>query len=261
MKKISFFMGALWDNDPNKHLWTLMAKSWSTIRDQIGKDSAPLYDFFQIICPYLEIPAPETYLQMYGWTVSIDAMGEPTFSREESFQPAPVSAEGDGKLLSVENIIDYCQRWGYAQTYQPDLEAVAQTISARTEARKKRRAKQINYKAAKINRAMIRKDIAIVAQLPAKLGSQTEADIESLRPRNTRSGSPHFAEMARKLRDELAERQNDPITITHEMLLEADAEDEEIASWTNYDAFADDADVDTNEEDDVTLAPISGGFF
>ncbi|CAN9280096.1 unnamed protein product [Alternaria alternata] len=46
MKKLSNLIGLLWETDPNKSLWSLMTKAWSAIRDQIGKDRAPLDQFF-----------------------------------------------------------------------------------------------------------------------------------------------------------------------------------------------------------------------
>ncbi|KAF2869544.1 hypothetical protein BDV95DRAFT_498468, partial [Massariosphaeria phaeospora] len=36
MKMLSNPMGVLWDADPTKPLWSLMAKVWYTMRDQVG---------------------------------------------------------------------------------------------------------------------------------------------------------------------------------------------------------------------------------
>nr|ADE44127.1 MAT1 [Alternaria brassicicola]ADE44128.1 MAT1 [Alternaria brassicicola]BAJ10491.1 mating type protein MAT1-1-1 [Alternaria brassicicola]BAJ10492.1 mating type protein MAT1-1-1 [Alternaria brassicicola] len=168
MKKLSNLIGLLWEADPNKSLWSLMAKAWSTIRDQIGKDKAPLDQFFSLICTHLKMPTPESYLAVLGWSVSVNEEGDPTISRDGSTRSACV---GTGLLdiaLSVEDIIAYVQSMGYASTYvanantasltflghsvNPTAEksnlvlagtpTVASTTDRRTTARNKRRAKR-----------------------------------------------------------------------------------------------------------------------
>nr|QBK47382.1 MAT1-1 [Neocamarosporium betae] len=124
MKKLSHLMGLLWEADPNKSLWSLMAKAWSAIRDQVGKDQAPLDGFFSIICPQLQMPSPETYLESHGWTPTIDKDGGPTVSRDNDFQVASVSAGN----LSVEDIIAYVQAMGYAQDYRPITNTTSATF-------------------------------------------------------------------------------------------------------------------------------------
>ncbi|KAF2132265.1 MAT1-1-1 [Dothidotthia symphoricarpi CBS 119687] len=117
MKKLSNLMGVIWEADPNKSFWSLMTKAWSMIRDQIGKDKAPLDQFFRIICPYLNMPSPETYLERHGWQLVIDKEGAPTISRENIPQPGSLGAGIADMALSVEDIINYCQSMGYAQAY------------------------------------------------------------------------------------------------------------------------------------------------
>jgi hypothetical protein len=129
MKKLSHVMSLLWEADPNKSLWFLMTKAWSAIRDQIGKDQAPLDGFFNIICPQLQMPSPEMYLESQGWTSSIDKDGSPTVSRDDDFQTASVSAG----LLSVEDIIGYVQVMGYAQDYVPNMNTTSATFLGRSD--------------------------------------------------------------------------------------------------------------------------------
>lgn len=115
MKQLSQPLGTLWEKEPNKPLWSMMAKAWSTIRDRVGKNQAPLDKFFSIICPYLEVPSPETYLERYGWTVIVNQEGGPKLARDDVSESASISAEVAGRTLSVEDIISYCQSMGYAQ--------------------------------------------------------------------------------------------------------------------------------------------------
>lgn len=132
MKKLSNPMGIMWEADPNKSLWSLMTKAWSVIRDQIGKDKAPLDQFFRIICPYLNIPSPEIYLERCGWTLTADDEGTPTLSRDSEPSPGAFSAGIADTALSVEDIISYCQSMGYAQEYISDTDAQRPTFLAQS---------------------------------------------------------------------------------------------------------------------------------
>nr|AER26940.1 MAT1-1-1 mating-type protein [Didymella pinodes] len=132
MKKLSNPMGIMWEADPNKSLWSLMTKAWSIIRDQIGKDRAPLDQFFRIICPYLNIPSPATYLASCGWTLGTDREGSPTISREFTPSPSAMSAGIADMAPSVEDIINYCQSMGYAQEYVLNSDSHSLTFLAQS---------------------------------------------------------------------------------------------------------------------------------
>jgi hypothetical protein len=133
MKKLSNLVGQLWEKDPNKSIWSLLAKAWSTMRDQIGKDNVPLDHFFHIICPYLNIPSPDTYLELQGWNLEINAEGSPTLSRDpDSESIASPSAGFIDTTLSVEDIISVCQTMGYAQDYVPGPNTTSPTFLARS---------------------------------------------------------------------------------------------------------------------------------
>lgn len=132
MKKLSNPLAIIWEADPNKPLWSLMTKAWSVIRDQIGKDKAPLDQFFRIICPYLNIPSPESYLERCGWTLNADEEGTPTLSRQSAPPPRASSAGIVDMALSVEDIIIYCQSMGYAQAYVSDVETNSPTFLAKS---------------------------------------------------------------------------------------------------------------------------------
>ncbi|KAH6877851.1 mating type protein MAT1-1-1 [Alternaria rosae] len=117
MKKLSSIIGLLWEGDMYKSYWSLFAKAWSAIRDQVGKDEAPLDRFLIIICGHLNIPEPESYLGFYGWSLSINKDGNPIISRDGSPEFACIGAGVVDIALSVEDIIAYVQSMGYAPTY------------------------------------------------------------------------------------------------------------------------------------------------
>ncbi|OAL57031.1 MAT1-1-1 mating-type protein [Pyrenochaeta sp. DS3sAY3a] len=154
MKKISNLMGVMWEKDQNKPLWSLLAKAWSTIRDQIGKEKAPLAQFLSIICPQVKMIPPEEYLERCGWHLYMDETNTPALFQELNPDLQTFSAEFADSTLSVEDIINYCQSTGYAQEYVADTTTTSSTFLApatnasiheeRVAARNKRRARRQN---------------------------------------------------------------------------------------------------------------------
>nr|AAR04454.1 DNA binding protein with alpha box domain [Stemphylium trifolii] len=128
MKKLSNLIGLLWEADPNKSLWSLMTKAWSTIRDQIGKDQAPLDQFFNLICPHLDLPNPASYLEIHGWILTVDKEGDPTISRNTGSESASIGAGRADVALSVEDIITYVQSMGYAHRFVPNINTTSPTF-------------------------------------------------------------------------------------------------------------------------------------
>nr|Q9Y8C7.1 RecName: Full=Mating-type protein MAT-1 [Curvularia ellisii]AAD33449.1 mating type protein MAT-1 [Curvularia ellisii] len=128
MKKLSNLISLLWEGDPNKSLWSLMAKAWSNIRDQVGKDQAPLDEFFGIICPHLELPDPAYYLDLHGWSLGVNQEGDPTLLRIIDSKPASIGIGHINLALSVEDIITFVQKAGFAPTYTPDANDTSPTF-------------------------------------------------------------------------------------------------------------------------------------
>ncbi|KAF2176176.1 hypothetical protein K469DRAFT_466439, partial [Zopfia rhizophila CBS 207.26] len=128
MKKLSGVLSTMWDDDPYKALWSLMTKAWSVIRDQIGKEKAPLDQFFGMACPHLNIPSPETYLGRLGWEFFIDTDGAPSLIRTSTPTLESLDTIVAATTLSVEDIIGHCQSMGYAQEYVFDRNLTSSTF-------------------------------------------------------------------------------------------------------------------------------------
>ncbi|PSN70060.1 MAT1-1-1 mating-type protein [Corynespora cassiicola Philippines] len=127
MKKLSRPMSNIWNADPNMTLWILLTKAWSKIRDQIGKDDAPLNDYLAIVCPYLQIPSPESYLDCLGWEFGyVD--GNPSVRRVSNPPPKSVGTGVAATGLSVEDIISYCKSTGFAEPYVLDMNITSPTF-------------------------------------------------------------------------------------------------------------------------------------
>nr|AQP26331.1 MAT1-1-1 [Stagonosporopsis caricae]AQP26336.1 MAT1-1-1 [Stagonosporopsis caricae]AQQ80202.1 MAT1-1-1 [Stagonosporopsis caricae] len=132
MKKISYLMGVMWDKDPNKSIWSLLAKAWSAIRDTIGKDQAPLDQFLRLMCPHLNLPSPVIYLDHCGWELKVNAEGNPGLSKDKSPSLNKASAGIAGMALSVQDITTYCHVMGYAENFNLDLKTHSPTFLAQS---------------------------------------------------------------------------------------------------------------------------------
>lgn len=134
MKKLSKSMSTLWESDPNKALWNLITKAWSIIRDQVGKDNAPLREFYDIVCPEYKIPSPEVYLDLLGWTFVINEHGDPALLRDELQMPLDLGTSQ--RATSVADIIAFAKFKGYAAGKDIDPDEQDSTFMTDTLARR-----------------------------------------------------------------------------------------------------------------------------
>ncbi|KAF2397504.1 hypothetical protein EJ06DRAFT_584435 [Trichodelitschia bisporula] len=72
-RDISGFMKVMWDSDPFKAKWSILAKAYSTIRDEVGKTAAPLAGFLDKVVPLVGIVPRNMYLETMGWTMCHDS--------------------------------------------------------------------------------------------------------------------------------------------------------------------------------------------
>ncbi|KAL9138329.1 MAG: hypothetical protein Q9175_000472 [Cornicularia normoerica] len=80
-KQISSFLTILWQNDPFKAKWSILAKSYSVIRDSQGKANAPLEKFLAINGPLIGVIEPARYLEALSWEVAVDEDGQTVMRR------------------------------------------------------------------------------------------------------------------------------------------------------------------------------------
>ena len=81
-KEISGFLTILWQNDPFKAKWSILAKSYSLIRDSQGKANAPLEKFLAINGPLIGVIEPARYLEALSWEVAVDEDGQTVMRRD-----------------------------------------------------------------------------------------------------------------------------------------------------------------------------------
>jgi hypothetical protein len=109
-KDISSWINKLWREDFMVNKWTLTAKSYSIIRDRVGKEAAPLDQFLKLVCPALDILPPDLYLIAMGWLMPLDSSIRPELIR--NFVPDK-SAFNLNTTMSTSDIVEYCNTRGY----------------------------------------------------------------------------------------------------------------------------------------------------
>ncbi|KAL7947748.1 MAT1-1-1 [Trichoderma barbatum] len=93
-KTASGFLTTLWNKDPYRNKWALIAKVYSFVRDQLGRDKVSLSYFLNVSCPIMKITEPSIYLSAFGWSVE-DETGIPKLFQADgtSIQPQPIESE------------------------------------------------------------------------------------------------------------------------------------------------------------------------
>lgn len=111
-KVISGFLTHLWQADPTKAKWAILAKAYSELRDKVGKKRAPLPPFLAINAPFVGVIDPDDYLRVHGWEL-IERAGQSILRR---------AARPDGPVygismlttnMSVEDVIRNSSYRGY----------------------------------------------------------------------------------------------------------------------------------------------------
>ena len=115
-KAASGFLTTLWNKDPFRNKWSLIAKVYSSIRDEVGKGNVSLTNFLETICPIMEIPAPSIYLTTLGWTVGEAENGLKQLLKDNSEPPiiesSPSCPKTELELLQALITIGYMQEEG-----------------------------------------------------------------------------------------------------------------------------------------------------
>ncbi|KAL8779573.1 MAG: hypothetical protein Q9213_006878 [Squamulea squamosa] len=109
-KVISTYIVFLWQSDPFKAKWTLLAKAYSVIRDHVGKEHAPLDGFLSLVADFVGIIDPQNYLGTMGWEVSVDELSTVSLLKNDMVK---IDNGMLSTTISVEDIIAYASAHGY----------------------------------------------------------------------------------------------------------------------------------------------------
>ena len=112
-KEISGFLTRLWQRDPFKSKWTILARAYSIIRDARGKKAAPLDHFLVISAPYVGIIPPSNYLALLGWVISSQADGQRVLIQNFPPNLSGFDVAVVGSDHSVRDVLLHCLDKGY----------------------------------------------------------------------------------------------------------------------------------------------------
>lgn len=77
-KAVSGFLTTLWNKDPCRNRWAMIAKVYSFIRDEAKSGKISLAEFLTVCCPIMKIIEPSKYLSSLGWTVRHEVNKSPS---------------------------------------------------------------------------------------------------------------------------------------------------------------------------------------
>lgn len=120
-KEISGFLTYLWQTDPFKAKWSILAKAYSLIRDSIGKEKAPLDSYLAIIGPFIGIVPPEQYLEILGWEIVAGGDGGKLLRRDFDVDFDSLDQDLFTSNVSVNDIIEYSYASGYVAADEGNL--------------------------------------------------------------------------------------------------------------------------------------------
>lgn len=102
-------MTFLWQEEPSKAKWAIIAKAYSQIRDAEGKQNAPLDQFLALSAPFIGIVNPRSYLRAHGWEVGTGIDGRTVLRRKVRVNPQVL-----GSNLGVQDVVRHIYANGYA---------------------------------------------------------------------------------------------------------------------------------------------------
>lgn len=90
-KDRSGVLTSLWSINPHKNQWTMMARVYSFLRAELGKDAVLLPSFLEHSCAVLRIPSLDTYLQQQGFALLENETGSLSLVNQgPSTSPGPL---------------------------------------------------------------------------------------------------------------------------------------------------------------------------
>lgn len=99
----------LWQNDPFKAKWALLAKAYSIVRDDHVREVS-LDSFLNLNTAFIGIIEPARYLNVMGWELTVDGDGQYTMARVKT----PTITETEVSTnYSVNDIVKRCYETGY----------------------------------------------------------------------------------------------------------------------------------------------------
>jgi len=123
-KDTSGHLTKLWQQDPFKAKWTIVARGYSSIRDHVGKSNAPLDIFLKLACPVIGIIGVEDYLEKMKWFVKISPDGHISLHQGSTPNIEVFESHFMHTSMTERDVINFVASQGYI------TQKVADTITA-----------------------------------------------------------------------------------------------------------------------------------
>lgn len=106
-KEISGMMTILWQSDPFKAKWAILAKAYSIMRGYKSKNEAPLDEYLALTCPHIGIISSDDYLTIMGWVI-VEEGGKTELERHYMPNANTFTDHFMTTNLSAEDIVAFC---------------------------------------------------------------------------------------------------------------------------------------------------------
>jgi hypothetical protein len=112
-KSKSGLLRILWNNDPFKAKWAILAKAYSTLRDDHGPQIC-VRSFMSLCGPFIGVIPPADYLATMHWNVNVSGSGDITLQHDSIgnnwFDQALSTTS-----ISAPDVVAYCYEVGYVK--------------------------------------------------------------------------------------------------------------------------------------------------
>lgn len=114
----------LWQVDPYKGKWAILAKAYSILRDDHRKNVS-LDTFLELTVPFISLIQPQDYLEIMGCRLIVTNNQHSI----ESISPARHNMSESATNYSVEDVVDFCYERGYVDYDSAQLANQSETTS------------------------------------------------------------------------------------------------------------------------------------
>jgi hypothetical protein len=131
-KDASPHLTKLWQQDPFKAKWAIIAKAYSIIRDAVGKVAAPLDLFLNQVCPEIGIISIDEYLHKMKWEFVTALDGMVSLQQTSAPDLSSFDERITRTVMTEWEVISFAENNGYMprNTVVPNVQMTQQGVFA-----------------------------------------------------------------------------------------------------------------------------------
>ena len=107
-KNTSGLLKIMWDQDPFKAKWSIIARAYTNIRDQVGKANASIEVFFSIVCPRMGIIGVDDYFARMEWVAETNEGGSVVLFQKSCPDLKTFPSEIMNSNLTEKDVVHFC---------------------------------------------------------------------------------------------------------------------------------------------------------